>query len=228
MSKAGLISIKPQWCALIANGEKNIEVRKTRPKLDPPFKYYIYCCKPKKKLRYVWTKEDYKGLIDEKVYEETPDNYKVFCKLPEAYTAFHCSPYSGKVIGEFVCKEIDRLAHIGTTAANVRLQMTSSDGLSSSFITPEWLHQTCLTMQELESYSAGGDLYGLHISDLVIYEEPKELSEFYKGGFLSFDDWYNKLCIDDERALLDYEIYENNFRLNRPPQSWCYVEEVQI
>ena len=113
MSKAVLSSIKPEFVAMIASGEKKYEVRKTRPKLDPPFKYYIYCCKPKKKLRYVWTKEDYKGLIDEKVYEETPDNYKVFCKLPEAYTAFHCSPYSGKVIGEFVCKKIDRLAHIG-------------------------------------------------------------------------------------------------------------------
>ena len=220
MSKAGLISIKPQWCALIANGEKNIEVRKTRPKLDPPFKYYIYCCKPKKKLRHVWTKEDYKGLIDEKVYEETPDNYKVFCKLPEAYTAFHCSPYSGKVIGEFVCKEIDRLAHIGTTAANVRLQMTSSDGLSSSFITPEWLHQTCLTMQELESYSAGGDLYGLHISDLVIYDEPKELSEFKKPCPAEACEnceyyhaiYYNELPVCNYKHLL-----------KRQPQSWCYV-----
>ena len=29
-----LISIRPQWCEMICNGKKTIEVRKTRPKLD--------------------------------------------------------------------------------------------------------------------------------------------------------------------------------------------------
>lgn len=38
MSKAVLISIKPLYCELIANGEKTIEVRKTRPKLELPFR----------------------------------------------------------------------------------------------------------------------------------------------------------------------------------------------
>lgn len=43
MSKAALISIKPKWCEKIASGEKTIEVRKTRPKMNTPFKCYIYC-----------------------------------------------------------------------------------------------------------------------------------------------------------------------------------------
>ena len=43
MSKAVLISIRPKWCEKIINGDKTIEVRKTRPKLDTPFKCYIYC-----------------------------------------------------------------------------------------------------------------------------------------------------------------------------------------
>lgn len=38
-----LISIRPKWCEKIASGEKTIEVRKTRPKLEPPFRCYIYC-----------------------------------------------------------------------------------------------------------------------------------------------------------------------------------------
>ena len=46
MSKAVLISIRPEWCAKIASGEKTIEVRKTRPKLQTPFKAYIYCTMP--------------------------------------------------------------------------------------------------------------------------------------------------------------------------------------
>lgn len=43
MSKAVMLSIRPKWCEKIASGEKTIEVRKTRPKLDTPFKCYIYC-----------------------------------------------------------------------------------------------------------------------------------------------------------------------------------------
>ena len=43
MGKAVLISIQPKWCRLIESGEKTVEVRKTRPKLETPFKCYIYC-----------------------------------------------------------------------------------------------------------------------------------------------------------------------------------------
>ena len=42
--KAVLISIRPKWCEKIISGEKTIEVRKTRPKMNPPFKCYIYKC----------------------------------------------------------------------------------------------------------------------------------------------------------------------------------------
>ena len=41
--KAVLLSIQPKYCELIASGKKTIEVRKTSPKIDTPFKCYIYC-----------------------------------------------------------------------------------------------------------------------------------------------------------------------------------------
>ncbi len=40
---AVLCSVQPQWCELIANGKKTIEIRKTIPKIPTPFKGYIYC-----------------------------------------------------------------------------------------------------------------------------------------------------------------------------------------
>lgn len=43
MSKAVLISIRPEWVEEIANDRKTIEVRKTKPNLEMPFKCYIYC-----------------------------------------------------------------------------------------------------------------------------------------------------------------------------------------
>lgn len=43
MNKAVMLSIRPKWVEKIASGEKTIEVRKTKPKLETPFKCYIYC-----------------------------------------------------------------------------------------------------------------------------------------------------------------------------------------
>ena len=149
--KSVLISIKPKWCELIASSEKTVEVRKTRPKLKPPFKCYIYCTKPKKILRYVWGKEDYAGYGEP--YTQMRDDEKVFCKIPDASSPFCSNPYSSKVIGEFVCNFI---------YANISLDSS----------------ETCISVSDLKKYSGGRPLYGWHISDLKIYDEPKELSEF--------------------------------------------------
>lgn len=45
--KSVLISIQPKWVEKIASGKKTIEVRKSRPKLETPFKCYIYETKGK-------------------------------------------------------------------------------------------------------------------------------------------------------------------------------------
>lgn len=46
MSKAVLISIRPDWCKKIFSGEKTTEIRKSRPNLETPFRCYIYCAMP--------------------------------------------------------------------------------------------------------------------------------------------------------------------------------------
>ena len=43
MSKAVLISIRPEWVEKILDGEKTLEVRKNRPNMETPFKVYVYC-----------------------------------------------------------------------------------------------------------------------------------------------------------------------------------------
>ena len=45
MAKTVLISIRPEWVEKILAGEKKMEVRKTRPNMETPFKCYIYCTK---------------------------------------------------------------------------------------------------------------------------------------------------------------------------------------
>lgn len=77
-----LISIQPKWCEKIASGEKTIEVRKTRPKTEPPFKCYIYETKNTKGVRGFTVLGRYRigkvigEFICDKVYE-----YKYFDNL---------------------------------------------------------------------------------------------------------------------------------------------------
>lgn len=87
MSRAVLMSIRPEWCALIINGRKTVEVRKSRPRMEPPFKVYIYCTKgkpndPNERLElHSWDKDN----------------------------EVHITHLNGKVVGEFTCNSIDEI-----------------------------------------------------------------------------------------------------------------------
>ena len=192
--KSVLISIKPKWCELIANGKKTIEVRKTRPKYYTPFKCYIYC-----------TKEFYrKG-----------DGY-------------FQGKYCGKVIGEFVCNKINRLAVCGYDNSDMKLRRVD-DNLTAYNLDYDYLNKCRLSLGELENYANGSELFGWHISNIVIYDKPKELSDF-----ATFCDKNVNHCANCEHYLFDSDDL-NGYRrwcgvyhrkpLTRPPQSWCYVEE---
>ena len=157
MSKAVLISIRPKWVEKIANGEKTIEVRKTRPKLQTPFKCYIYCTQPK------YPHEDF-------ILTDYPK--------PQFYGG-------GNVIGEFTCDQF----WIGTPHNT----------------NPLFCMAACMDGFDTEKYAKGKTLYGWHISDLRIYDTPKELSEF--------------------TGLRDTKFGAAPHEIKRPPQSWCYVEE---
>jgi len=91
---------------------------------------------------------------------------------------------------------------------------------------------SCLTKGEIKNYELSPGhfgVFGWHISDLVIYDEPKELSEFGKECNLDCPSvhcpyWEYQMVNADE---WDYDCSCNNIKpLTRPPQSWCYVEEV--
>lgn len=174
-----MLSIRPKWVEKIVNGEKTIEVRKTRPKLHTPFKCYIYCTLPK------YPHEDF-------IATDYP--------RPQFYGG-------GKVIGEFICDAITRVNICG-------FWDDSGKQLDNR------LKDTCLTSEEVGNYLGENVGYGWHISDLLIYDQPRELTEFRRACPNS---WYCESC-----AMY----WENNgtcgnesLQIRRPPQSWCYVEE---
>ena len=181
--KSVLISIQPKWCELIASGKKTIEVRKTKPKLDTPFKVYIYCTNNGGSLH-----TGYGGLYYHKSNMGKNDS----------------SCINGKVIGEFVCDCI--ISHCEMANADIAEQ------------------RGCIKREMLFEYANGKELYGWHISNLVIYDKPRELSEFQKPCIRDCD------CAGCENA---YYTRDYGFEgcaleegLTRPPQSWCYVESI--
>ncbi len=205
MSKVVLISIQPKWCELIASGKKTVEVRKTKPKLDTPFKCYIYC-----------TKDKWQHLV------QMPDkSYRIY--NGKEYGKYDKSlifggEANGKVIGEFVC---DRIFPISIYYDNPNCKLALKE-----------FPYVCLTDKQIIDYLGNGKQgYGLHISGLVIYDKPKELSEFYhkceKMPCEGCEHLKYKKVNSQERDW-DCEYLNYQIPITRPPQSWCYVEELSV
>ena len=119
--------------------------------------------------------------------------------------------YQGTVIGEFVC---DRIDEIKTCIEYY------SDGYD---LDDDTLTEICLTRYELMDYGKGATLFGWHISDLKIYDKPKEMGEFTKEckakTCLGCKYRYNGDLYNPPECNVDGVIPI------RPPQSWCYVEK---
>lgn len=173
MNKAVLISIRPKWCELIASGKKTIEIRKTAPKIEPPFKCYIY---------------ETRGF-------ERVGNDNLNCIIGGGGR--------GMVIGEFVCDKTEVYDYEYCTHPEIGMDYDCGDNWFC--VDDADLKNACLSYEELRAYAVNKDAYGWHISDLVIYDDPKKLSEF--TGL--------------RKTKFGYAPYE----ITRPPQSWCYVEE---
>lgn len=162
--KSVLISIRPKWCEKIASGDKTIEVRKTRPKLEPPFRCYIYCTLPSKANQVIC------GIFildDDELYRHPQDGIKYGSNI-ELMLRDDCTEsnfLNGKIIGEFTCDRIDKI-------------IPSDEPYGIYDIGDDYVRQTCLENGALWDYGRGAALHGWHISGLKIYDKPRKLSEF--------------------------------------------------
>ena len=177
--KAVLISIRPEWVARITSGKKTLEVRKNRPKLELPFKCYIY--ETQGRTETPWIDED-------------------------GHTIFKGR---GLVIGELLCD----------TILPIQVECSSPVALGAGIEIPG----TCLTDRQILGYLGNGKRgFAWHISKLEIYDASKSLSEFRRicdkecncDGCAKY--WAN----GGDRGI-------NSLQIKRPPQSWCYVEELK-
>ena len=201
--KSVLISIRPKWCELIASGKKTIEVRKTRPKIETPFKCYIYCTASSTNLPDTLFKDEYGIDICH------ADDYNAMRQRPML------KKLNKKIIGEFVC---DIVYHTVLRATDDAEDITRYFLLGIKEIIPKFLEGCCLEKEEIAEYiPPGKSVFGWHISDLKIYDKPRELKEFIKPCP------YDGNCQPCE-FYSDFGGICTNI-LTRPPQSWFYVEE---
>lgn len=104
---------------------------------------------------------------------------------------------TGKVIGEFVCDKIEEF------------KKGEKGVLFKRF---EALYETCLTVNEMRTYMGNSDkVYGWHISELKIYDKPKELGEFT----VAQHEYGGK------QVMRSY----GGWKVKRVT-NWCYVEEI--
>ncbi len=151
---------------------------------------------------------------DRRVLVYCSKNSKSFNRIPEKYQPL-MEKFLGKVVGEFVCDYVRK---------------GRGDNAIATYYNNNQ-EETCLTDQELIMYANyGKPLYFWHISDLKIYDNPKELGEFKRPC-----DYANDCCIC-KRAIYEHSI-PNCFTselifegcdnsIMRPPQSWCYLEGI--
>ena len=254
-----LISVRPEWCAKIANGkktvgEKKIEIRKTIPQCKAPFKCYIYC-----------TKGNFALLRDE---EATDSKYKydVWKTADFHQNVGKKTVLNGKIIGEFICDSIstyeseftsyDLESDTQESIQQFKWDDDSQEYNSSTICTnegetadEEYLN-TNLYQKSLVSYTALKKyvglgikkFYGWHISQLVIYDEPKSLSEFpvvdteavnncaFRNRVYVNPDYTNNALLKGgyvctKTAEPDWCTKCFKKTLSKPPQSWCYIQK---
>lgn len=189
--KAILISDHAKWCVLMMNGKKKAEVRKgtalykATKKLIDEYGYaefYVYCTKEKATCK--------------------EDMFTRGCNIwfNKGYAMNRQYLINGKVPFKFRCYKVEEIETCGRH-------------------NPELLHQSCLNSNEFYDYLMKGKNFlgrvlgcAIHISDLEIFDKPKELSEFrhlVKGNKLDHS--------------IDAINYVGGLPLTKAPQSWCYI-----
>ena len=196
--KSILISIKPEFVEKILNGEKTIEIRKTKPSCELPCKVYIYCTQAR------LPKQDTDCVRADHLTKPHPINKKYYLG------ANYGECLNGKVVAEFTLNKVDEF-HIPYEAKYLY------DALNSK--NQNILKQSCLDIEEILKYLKDKYYcYAWHIDNLKIYDKPKELSEF-KHWVVDCQGWCNKNNKTENVYVLE--------QVKRPPQSYMFVEEIK-
>ena len=209
--KAVLISIQPYWCELIASGEKVLEIRKTRPKLETPFKVYIYCTNTRPYL--VWG-DVFRGDWETEFTHISGYSREQAEKIWDVF--------NGHIIGEFTCDYIFEITanyeiHNELPGSPIETWLEWNDAPDGYETMKELGKASRLSYEELKCYVGTKGGYGWHISNLKIYDTPLDLSNFFHACEKPSE---QNCSACEESGKVSCK------QLRHAPQSWCYVMEV--
>lgn len=193
--------------------------------------YYYYLIGERKKTIEV-RKSVLKNLPQDIVFYMSKDE-KSFAKIPKEFQEKYRKHF-GKIGMKVVCDKVYSIKNQG----NSFVVANEEQG-----VTNEIARQSCLYYDDMVGYLGNKDGCGWHISDLKIYDKPKELREFYycckemKANEPRAGKYVSLSCYACRHNALkrteDYPEYNNMLgyickrNITRPPQSWQYVEEVE-
>lgn len=212
--KAVMKAVSPRICEKVASGDCTILVSKTAPKCKEPFKCYIYATEAKKWFHsgFILSSNELLWLSSGKI--KMCDGFELWADGED----YQC--VNGEVIGEFICDKIIEWQY----DKGHQYYVEYPDDCTSYFPYLKCHSEaTGLKCSEIEELGKGKPLYGWHISDLKIYDKPKELSEFRKP--CPYGDLPCWLCPSCDRDENDNLIQCFN-TVSRPPKGWQYVEEI--
>jgi len=159
----------------------------------------------------------------------TPFKCYIYCTMPKyPHEDFIATDYpkpqfygGGKVVGEFTC---DRIYELETRSPGGSYYVKGEGQPTTNDVA----RQSCLSLGDMHAYLKSKSGYGLHISGLKIYDQPKELNEFWFPPELYCEKERCGGCPFDQVADVNGE-YSFDCEWKRPlaraPQSWCYVAE---
>lgn len=169
--------------------------------------YYYYLIGEKIKTLEI-RKSDFKNLPQDVLFYMSKDE-KSFAKIPKEFQEKYRKHF-GKVGIEFTCDKSICLDYYPQ-------DYTGMPGKFSEMICKE----SCLSYNEIMAYKKEKLAYGWHISNLKVYGEPKDLSEFKISCNRK-----NPCCSCCNRFTgKPWDIC--NSTITRPPRSWQYVEELE-
>lgn len=187
--------------------------------------YYYYLIGERKKTIEV-RKTALKNLPQDIAFYMSKDE-KSFAKIPKEFQEKYRKHF-GKIGMRVVCDEVEEL-HEWELSPQGKFADFERERLE------KFLTAACLSEEEVVRYRKNlpyfKPLYGWHISDLKIYDKPKELSEFKTPPCEKSEKacanckWLAKVNTPD---VYECECYVEDGRpITRPPQSYMFVEEVE-
>lgn len=208
MTKSILLSIRPKHVRNILNGKKTIEIRKKFPK-DYVGWVYIYVTKSKP---YVFSYYDYDGILK--------------IDISDCYPMTFHNNYNGKIIGRFWCDKVEEIYH-EWFSYKYDCYYTTKNEKYGNYNEGVLLKLSCLDLKELSAYLGVPEEekkvvgYAIHITQLEIFNYPKELGQFER---ITEEHTYENLSwLENGEVFKSYGLK----KIIKAPQNYYYIKGQQ-